>query len=258
MRTTKARLVAVILAGALALGGAAVSAQSADDGAHQDMPGNGACLAAMHEMMALMGEHMGSPVMGQGSGPDAMMDDSMMGPGSSPGMMDSADADCVALMGQMMAMMRTHMGSQPMGAAPEVAPSPGSPESHHPEAAGSPAHGERDSAALRIAVTLTDTLRIEPAAMSVPVGRPVTFVVTNVGAGPHEFVVGDEAAQQAHETTMQGQATMDHDDATAIGLEPGETKELTLTFADPGDLIAGCHIPGHYPAGMRATITVTS
>jgi uncharacterized cupredoxin-like copper-binding protein len=208
-------------------------------------------------MMALMGEHMGSPMMGRGSEPGAMMDDAMMAPGSSPGMMGGADADCMALMGQMMTMMREHMGSQPMGAPPKVAPSP-SPHSHHPESTGSPPDAESDARALRIAVTLTDALRIEPAAMDVPVGQPVTFVVTNVGAVPHEFVVGDEAAQQAHETTMQGRATMDHDDATGIGLAPGETKELTLTFAEPGELIAGCHIPGHYPAGMRAVLAVTS
>jgi uncharacterized cupredoxin-like copper-binding protein len=251
MRTTKAALVAAMLAGALATGGGAASAQSAD----QAMPGDGSCLAAMHEMMAMMGEHVGAPMMGQGSERGAMMDEPMMDPGSPP-MMGSADADCMALMGQMMAMMREHMGGQPMGAAPEAAPSPASPESHHPESTGSPAHAESDATAFRIAVTLTDALRIEPAAIDVPVGQAVTFVVTNVGAIPHEFVVGDEAAQQAHETTMQGRPTMDHDDATGIGLAPGETKELTLTFDEPGEVLAGCHIPGHYPAGMRAVITV--
>ena len=98
--------------------------------------------------------------------------------------------------------------------------------------------------------------RIEPEAMRVPVGVPVTFVVTNVGAVPHEFVVGDEAFQQAHESTMQGTPAMTHDDASGIGLAPGETKELTLTFAEPGEVLAACHIPGHFPAGMCAVITV--
>jgi uncharacterized cupredoxin-like copper-binding protein len=251
MRTTKSALVAAMLAGALATGGAAVSAQSAD----QDMAGDGSCLAAMHEMMAMMREHLGVPMMGQGSERGAMMGEPMMDPGSPP-MMGSTDADCMTLMGQMMAMMREHMGGQPMGAAPEVAPSPALPESHHPDATESPAHAEGDATALRIAVTLTDALRIEPAAIDVPVGQAVTFVVTNVGAIPHEFVVGDEAAQQAHETTMQGRPTMDHDDPTGIGLAPGETKELTLTFDEPGEVLAGCHIPGHYPAGMKAVITV--
>jgi uncharacterized cupredoxin-like copper-binding protein len=109
---------------------------------------------------------------------------------------------------------------------------------------------------MTIAVTLTDALTIEPQVMRVPVGVPVTFVVSNVGVAPHEFVVGDEAAQLAHETTMGGRATMDHDEPTAIGLAPGDTKELTLTFDEPGELLAGCHIPGHYAVGMRADISV--
>lgn len=166
----------------------------------------------------------------------------------------------MALMGQMMAMMREHMGSPPMVAAPSTAPSPSpeSHESHHPDGSGSVAPAESAAAALRIAVSLTDALRIEPAAMSVPVGVPVAFVVTNEGAVPHEFVVGDEAFQQAHESAMRGMAAMAQDEPSAIGLAPGETKELTLTFTEPGELLAVCHVPGHYPAGMRAQITVTS
>jgi uncharacterized cupredoxin-like copper-binding protein len=30
----------------------------------------------------------------------------------------------------------------------------------------------------------------------------------------------------------------------------------TWTFEDPGDLIFGCHVPGHYAYGMRGTVTV--
>jgi uncharacterized cupredoxin-like copper-binding protein len=252
MRTTKVTLVAAMLAGALTTGAAAVSAQSAD----QEMPGSGSCLAAMHEMMALMGEHMGAPMMGQGSGPGAMMDEPMMPPGSSPGMMGNANADCLTLMGQMMAMMREHMGSQPMGAAPAVAPSP-SPDSLDPESTGSPAHAESDASASRVAVTLTDAMRIEPAAMDVPVGVPVTFVVTNEGAIPHEFYLGDEDAQEAHAQEMLSMAGEPmHDEPGGISLQPGETKELTYTFGEPGQYLAGCHVPGHYPAGMRAVITV--
>jgi uncharacterized cupredoxin-like copper-binding protein len=186
-----------------------------------------------------------------------MMDEPMMDPGSPP-MMGSADADCTALMGQMMAMVRAHMGGQPMGAAPEAAPSPASNESHHPEATGSPAHAESDATALRIAVTLTDAFRIEPAAMSVPAGVPVTFVVTNEGAIPHEFYLGDDDAQAAHAQEMLSMAGEPmHDEPSGISLQPGETKELTYTFAEPGQVLAGCHVPGHYPAGMRAVISVT-
>lgn len=51
---------------------------------------------------------------------------------------------------------------------------------------------------------------------------------------------------------------MEHMNANAIRIEPGETAELTWTFTDPGTVLMGCHEPGHYDAGMRGTITVTA
>lgn len=112
------------------------------------------------------------------------------------------------------------------------------------------------TAAQRIEVKLTDSLRMEPAEMTVKVGQPVTFVVTNTGAIEHEFYVGDEAAQDAHEQEMlSGGMAMDEPDG--IVLKPGETKELLHTFETAGTFLAGCHVPGHYAGGMKATITVT-
>ena len=114
------------------------------------------------------------------------------------------------------------------------------------------------AAATRIEVTLTDALRMEPATMSVPAGVPVTFVVTNTGAIDHEFYLGDEAAQAEHEREMQTMGGMMHDEPEGIALDPGETKELTFTFAQAGDTLAGCHVAGHYDGGMRASIAVTA
>jgi uncharacterized cupredoxin-like copper-binding protein len=112
------------------------------------------------------------------------------------------------------------------------------------------------SAATRIEVTLTDALKIEPATMTVPAGVPVTFVVTNTGATEHEFYIGDEAAQAAHEEEMMSGGMM-HDDPDGISLAAGETKELTHIFDQAGETLAGCHVVGHYAGGMKATITVT-
>ena len=114
------------------------------------------------------------------------------------------------------------------------------------------------AAPVRIEVTLSDAIRIEPAAMTVPAGVPVTFVVTNTGKVLHEFVLGDEEAQAEHEAEMQamGGHSMVHDHPNAIGVDPGETKELTFTFEQPGTTYAGCHVTGHYDGGMKAEITV--
>lgn len=105
-------------------------------------------------------------------------------------------------------------------------------------------------------MTLTDTLRIEPALMSAPAGVPVTFVVTNTGAIDHEFYLGDEAAQAEHEQEMIEMGGKGHDEPERIAVDPGETKEPTYTFAEPGGMLAGCHVAGHYAGGMRSMITV--
>ena len=112
------------------------------------------------------------------------------------------------------------------------------------------------AAATRVEVTLTDALKIEPATMTVPAGVPVTFVVTNSGTTDHEFYLGDEAAQTEHEKEMAAMGGMTHDEPEGIAVKPGETKELTYTFAKAGATLAGCHVAGHYGGGMKAAITV--
>jgi uncharacterized cupredoxin-like copper-binding protein len=112
--------------------------------------------------------------------------------------------------------------------------------------------------ATRIEVQLTDALKIEPATMAVSANVPVTFVVTNTGVTDHEFFLGDEEAQAAHEEEMQEMGGMGHDEEMGIGVTPGETKELTVTFPEAGSILAGCHIAGHYDAGMKATVEIGS
>jgi uncharacterized cupredoxin-like copper-binding protein len=124
-------------------------------------------------------------------------------------------------------------------------------------AGSSPTAPADASPATRIEVTLADALRIEPAAMTVPAGVPVTFVVSNIGALEHEFYLGDEAAQADHEAEMMEMGGMGHDEPEGIAVAPGETKELTYTFDAPGELLAGCHVEGHYGGGMKAAISVT-
>jgi uncharacterized cupredoxin-like copper-binding protein len=111
--------------------------------------------------------------------------------------------------------------------------------------------------ATRIEVKLLDSLKIEPASMTVPAGVPVTFVVTNAGATDHEFYLGDDAAQAEHEKEMVSMGGMTHDEPEGIAVKPGETRELTYTFAEAGETLAGCHVAGHYAGGMKAPIIVS-
>jgi uncharacterized cupredoxin-like copper-binding protein len=142
--------------------------------------------------------------------------------------------------------------------AAACAPGSGSAAPSAATAAAAATAAPSAAAAQRIEVTLSDALKIEPATMAVTAGVPVTFVVTNTGKVLHEFVLGDEAVQAEHETEMEeeGGMSMPEDEPNAIGVEPGETKELTFLFDEAGATLAGCHVTGHYGAGMRAEITV--
>ncbi len=42
----------------------------------------------------------------------------------------------------------------------------------------------------------------------------------------------------------------------AVDVPPQETVTLVYTFDEPGTLLYGCHVPGHYTAGMVGTMTI--
>jgi uncharacterized cupredoxin-like copper-binding protein len=108
-----------------------------------------------------------------------------------------------------------------------------------------------------IVVDASDDLRFDPSSIEVEAGEVVTFVVRNAGKVDHEFVLGDKAYQDMHEAEMEGGADMmDMDMGNAVTVAPGETKKLTWSFEDPGEVLYGCHEPGHYDGGMVGSIEV--
>lgn len=130
-----------------------------------------------------------------------------------------------------------------------------------------------------VEVAMTD-MAFDPSTLAVAAGETITFVFRNDGAVRHEGVVGDRSQQEEHHAEMaEGSAehdmesmdtesmdmeSMDHGDGEAMAaelhgvvVEPGESVELTHTFAAAGSMIVGCHEPGHWEAGMRMDVTVT-
>ncbi len=88
--------------------------------------------------------------------------------------------------------------------------------------------------------------------LDVAPGETVRFVVTNTDPIDHEFIVGDEAVQLAHEL---GTEAYHPPRPGEITIRAGKTVETTYTFGTR-DLLFGCHLPGHYAYGMRGTISV--
>lgn len=108
----------------------------------------------------------------------------------------------------------------------------------------------------KVTVVAFDELRFDPVSIDVSAGEVVTFVVGNDGDTDHEFVLGDSAYQEMHESDMMegGQHISGMDNVLAVG--PGETDEITWHFEEAGEIFYGCHEPGHYEGGMVGTIQI--
>lgn len=110
-----------------------------------------------------------------------------------------------------------------------------------------------------VEVTLSNALVFEPAAFEAEVGEVITFTITNTGDIEHEFVLGDDAAQEAMAESMAAGEDHAHagDMSNAVTIHGGETAELTWRFTTPGTVLIGCHVAGHWEAGMRGEVNVS-
>jgi len=97
--------------------------------------------------------------------------------------------------------------------------------------------------------------RFQPAALTVRAGTTIDFTLVNADPIDHEFIIGTEAQQLAHE---RGDPHDPHTGPGEAAVAAGVTKHIRFTFSKPGTLIFACHRPGHYAYGMRGTITVTA
>ena len=93
-----------------------------------------------------------------------------------------------------------------------------------------------------------------PSTIEVPAGRPVRFVLHNDDFIDHEFIVGDQSVQRAHETGTE----MSHGERpTEVDVPAGESVETVVTFRRGSSGVTyACHVPGHFAYGMVGTLTV--
>ena len=116
-----------------------------------------------------------------------------------------------------------------------------------------------------VEITMKDS-RFVPNRIEVEAGDRVVFRFTNDGALVHEAFIGTMAEQQGHEDeggmdhgsmSTSEKSTPDPDmDELMVTVDPGKRGELTYTPDEAGTVLIGCHQPGHWEAGMRATVDV--
>jgi uncharacterized cupredoxin-like copper-binding protein len=119
-----------------------------------------------------------------------------------------------------------------------------------PALTGLASNGESGVATVRVIVHHSG---FEPTEIRVERGSTVRFVIENRDPIDHEFILGDETVQRVHENGTEA-----HHGAKPgeVSVPAGETRVTTYTFDEPGTLLFGCHLPGHYAYGMRGVVLI--
>lgn len=95
-----------------------------------------------------------------------------------------------------------------------------------------------------------------PSALDVRAGEKVRLVFKNTGQVAHDAFIGDQAAQDRYEREMREGQGGNAKGSNGVTVAPGKTAQLVYTFDRPGQIVLGCHQPGHYTGGMKAAINV--
>lgn len=96
---------------------------------------------------------------------------------------------------------------------------------------------------------------------TVPAGEPVTFRFANEGQIEHEAMFGS-VHQQEEFASSDGHGDHGseghHGEIAAITLDAENAGEMVMVFEAPGEVLIGCHLPGHWDAGMVASFEVVT
>lgn len=112
-----------------------------------------------------------------------------------------------------------------------------------------------DPSARTVEVEMRD-IAFAPTSVDVRAGEKIRFVFRNTGQVVHDAFIGDQEAQDAHEKDARTGHSNHTKDANAVSVKPGATGSITYTFDRPGQVIIGCHQPGHYTGGMKAAVNI--
>ena len=127
---------------------------------------------------------------------------------------------------------------------------------HGTEAIGQP--GQMAKVSRTVQIDMADTMRYTPSNLSFKRGETVRFVVKNSGQLKHEFVLGKTKDLKEHYELMKKFPEMEHEEPNMLSLAPGKSGELIWQFTKSGTVDFACLHPGHYEAGMKGAIKVSS
>ncbi|HXF81682.1 MAG TPA: cupredoxin domain-containing protein [bacterium] len=127
--------------------------------------------------------------------------------------------------------------------------------------------------AQKVTLTMTD-FKFTPAQVTVTAGTPVEITLVNKGKVEHEFMVYPAPKRAPEdwdeylmpntffkdmgevEVEFEGQGAVAGVSIFEVEVKPGKEATVHFTPNKKGTFEIGCHVEGHYEAGMKATLTV--
>lgn len=108
-------------------------------------------------------------------------------------------------------------------------------------------------------ITLDETdFSFTPAAITVPVGKPVTLTIKNSGVVEHDFGIQKISVR---DVSMGHEEGMSHDMGAMdldlhVSTQPNGVSAITFTPTEAGEYEFFCTVPGHKEAGMIGKLIV--
>jgi uncharacterized cupredoxin-like copper-binding protein len=109
-----------------------------------------------------------------------------------------------------------------------------------------------------INIDMKDDMRFHSSNFSVKQGETIRFVAKNSGKVKHEMVLGTQKDLIEHAEVMKKNPEMEHDDANMVTVAPGKSGEIIWHFTSAGKVDFACLQPGHFDAGMKGLVKVSS
>ena len=111
---------------------------------------------------------------------------------------------------------------------------------------------------VQIVTINADEFNFIPSAIHIKAGN-TKFIMFNSGIGEHELVayevskkeIVDKAELAEDEETIEKNILFEIEE-----VHPGESGESSIINLKKGSYVIGCHVPGHYEAGMKGTIEI--
>lgn len=116
--------------------------------------------------------------------------------------------------------------------------------------------GKAENVNRTITITMSDTMRYNPAHITARQGETIKFIVRNSGKMKHELVLGTEKELKAHYELMKKNPEMAHEEDNMVTVLPGASGEIVWHFTKAGKIDFACLLPGHYDAGMKGFVSV--